>query len=57
MLKSLSRAENSAFIADVLADIGVPDHEIRLKAKSESDYEKALRELKTNFDGIDVKEK
>ncbi len=57
VLKSLSRAENSAFIADVLADIGVPDHEIRLKAKSESDYEKALRELKTNFDGIDVKEK
>lgn len=57
VLKSLNRPDNANFIASVLAELGVTDYEVRLKAKGESEYEKALRELKTNFDGIDVKEK
>lgn len=52
--KSLNRAENSKFISDTLSELGVFDFEIRLKQKGESSYDRALKELKNNFDGIDI---
>lgn len=55
--KGLMREANAKFIADLLTELGVMNYEIRLKAKGENDYDKALRELRQNFDGADVEEK
>lgn len=52
--KGLTRADNFAFIAEALAELGVNQHEVRLNKKGESEYDKALRELKNNFNGIDI---
>lgn len=52
--KSLSRADNSRYISGVLSELGVLDYEIRYKPRGESDYDKALRELKDNFGGTDI---
>ncbi len=52
--KGLNRAENRQFAADVLAELGVNDFEVRLEEKGESEYDKAFRELKENFKGIDI---
>lgn len=54
VLKSLNRADNTKFISEVLLELGVSDFEIRFRQKSESGYEKALKELKSNFDGTDI---
>lgn len=54
VFKALNRAENNKFISEVLAELGVAEFEIRLKGRSESEYEKALGELKSNFGGIDI---
>ena len=54
VLKSLSRADNMKFISEVLLELGVADFEIRFRQRGESGYEKALRELKSNFDGTDI---
>lgn len=54
VFKALCRNENSAFIADVLSEFGVTEHEIKLKSREQSDYEKALEELKKNFSGTDI---
>ena len=54
VLKSLNRADNFKFISEVLLELGVSDFEVRFKQKGESGYEKALKELKTNFDGTDI---
>ncbi len=54
VLKSLNRADNFKFIADVLLELGVTDFEVRFKQKGENGYEKALKELKNNFDGTDI---
>lgn len=54
VLKSLSRADNTKFISEVLLELGVSDFEIRFRQKGESGYEKALKELKNNFDGTDI---
>lgn len=54
VLKSLNRADNTKFISEVLLELGVADFEIRFRQKSESGYEKALKELKSNFDGTDI---
>lgn len=54
VLKSLSRADNSKFISGVLFELGVTDFEVRLKERGESGYEKALNELKSNFNGTDI---
>jgi len=54
VLKSLNRADNFKFIADVLLELGVTDFEVRFKQKGENGYEKALKELKSNFDGTDI---
>lgn len=54
VLKSLNRADNTKFISEVLLELGVSDFEIRFRQKSESGYEKALKELKNNFDGTDI---
>ena len=52
--KGLQRADNSAFLAETLLELGVGSHEVRLIQKGENEYEKAVRELKSNFDGIDI---
>ena len=54
VFKALCRNENSSFIADVLAELGVTEHEIAYKSPEQSDYEKALEELKRNFSGTDI---
>ena len=52
--KGLTRADNADFIAGTLAELGVTRHEVRLIKKGESDYDKALKELKRNFEGTDI---
>lgn len=52
--KGLTRADNAKFIAETLAELGVNEHEARLVKKGKSDYEKAVEELKHNFEGIDI---
>ena len=54
VLKSLSRADNSKFISEVLLELGVMDFEVRFKKKGASEYEKALNELKNNFSGTNI---
>lgn len=54
VLKSLNRAENSKFISEVLSELGVTGFEVRFKKQGENEYEKALKELKNNFDGTDI---
>ncbi len=55
--RGLLRESNAKFVADLLAEFGVFSHEVRLKAKGESEYEKAVGELRRNFDGADITEK
>jgi len=52
--KGLSREENANFIAEVLKELGVESYELRFAEKAESDYDKALRQLKKNFEGTDI---
>lgn len=54
VFKALNRNENSSFIAEVLSEFGVTEHEIVYKSPEQSDYEKALEELKNNFSGTDI---
>ena len=54
VFKGLTRPDNANFIAETLAELGVTDHEVRLVEKGESDYEKALKELKSNFEGTEI---
>lgn len=54
VFKGLTRPDNANFIAETLAEFGVSGHEVRLVEKGESDYEKALKELKSNFEGTDI---
>ncbi len=54
VLKSLNRADNNKFISEVLLELGVSDFEIRFRQRGESDYEKAFKQLKENFTGIDI---
>lgn len=54
VVRALARAENTKFIADVLQEFGVVDFEVRLKVKGESQADKAVEELKQNFDGFDI---
>lgn len=52
--KSLTRAENEKIISDALLSLGVLSHEIRLTAKGEDKFERAVKELKENFNGTDI---
>lgn len=52
--KGLTRTDNANFLAETLLELGVGEHEVRLIKKGESQMEKAVRELKQNFDGIDI---
>lgn len=54
VFKALNRNENSSFIADVLKEFGVCEHEVVFKSREQSEYEKALGELKRNFGGTDI---
>ncbi|MDE6505066.1 MAG: DNA polymerase III subunit gamma/tau [Clostridia bacterium] len=57
VLKSINRADNSKFVSEVLSELGVTDYEVRYKPRGETDYEKAMRELKENFNGAEIQEK
>lgn len=52
--KGLTRADNNNFLSETLLELGVGEHEVRLIKKGESEHERAVRELKQNFDGIDI---
>ena len=52
--KGLQKEDNSSFLAETLLELGVGSHEVRFIPKGESEYDKAVRELKNNFDGIDI---
>lgn len=52
--RGLSKFENLSIIEQVLFGLGVQEYEIRLAKQGESEYEKALKELKKNFEGIDI---
>lgn len=52
--KALNRAENAKTVSDVLLELGVLSYEVRLVTKGESDFDRALNELKRNFEGTDV---
>ncbi len=54
VFRGLTRADNAAFVADTLTELGVADYEVRLKKEGESEYDKALAQLKRNFDGTDI---
>ncbi len=52
--KALNRADNYSFIGGVVSEFGVTEYEIRFRPKGESDFDKALGELKKNFGGTDI---
>ena len=52
--KGLQRPDNANFLAETLLELGVGAHEVRLIQKGENEYDRAVRELKSNFDGIDI---
>ena len=52
--KGLTRADNANFITELLQELGVSNYEVRLVKKGESEFDKAVKELKNNFDGIDI---
>ena len=52
--KALNRTDNAKYISECLAELGVSEHEVRLKHKVESQFDKSLNELKENFNGIDI---
>ncbi len=54
VLKGLTRPDNANFISETLLEFGVSSHEVRLVKAEESAYDKAVEELKHNFEGIDV---
>ncbi len=54
VMKGLTRTDNANFLSETLLELGVGEHEVRLIKKGESEMEKAVRELKKNFDGIDL---
>lgn len=54
MFKALNRADNYKFIGEVLLEFGVSQYEIRLRPKGENAFDKAMKELTDNFDGIDI---
>ena len=54
VMKGLTRTDNANFLSETLLELGVGEHEVRLIQKGESEMEKAVRELKKNFDGIDI---
>ena len=54
VFKGLQRTDNASFLAETLLELGVGEHEVRLIQKGENEYDRAVRELKSNFDGIDI---
>ncbi len=52
--KGLTRRENADFIAETLAELGVTDYEVRLTKQGENEYDRAVAQLKRNFEGVDV---
>jgi hypothetical protein len=52
--KALTREENSKFIAETLATLGVFSHEVRLKTQGEDKLQSAINKLKDNFKGTDI---
>lgn len=55
--KGLNRPDNYKFIGGVLSELGITEYEIRFRPKGESEFDKALNELKNNLGNtnIDIK--
>lgn len=51
--RAITRQDNARTLADVLAEAGVTDYEVRL-AKKDDGLKKALDTLKSNFGGTDI---
>ena len=51
--RAITRQDNARTLADVLAEAGVNDYEVRL-AKKDDGLKKALDTLKSNFGGADI---
>ncbi len=52
--RALKRPDNFAFIGEALQELGVNEYDVLIKPKGESEYEKALNQLKNNFKGTDI---
>ena len=52
--RALKRPDNYAFMGEALQELGVNEYDVRIKPKGESEYEKALNQLKNNFKGTDI---
>ena len=52
--KGLTKPDNSAFLSEALLELGVKEFDVRFVKKGESDFDKAVKELKSNFDGVDI---
>ena len=50
---AINRPDNAKILADVLAEAGVNDYEVRLK-KRDDGMKRALDALKANFGGTDI---
>lgn len=55
--KALCREDNKQSLKEALETLGVFSFDVRLKAKGEDKYEKAMGELRNNFKGIDIEVK
>lgn len=52
--RALKRPDNFAFMGEALQELGVNEYDVLIKPKGESEYEKALNQLKNNFKGTDI---
>lgn len=57
VFKALCREDNKQSLKEALETLGVFSFDIRLRAKGEDRYEKAMGELRNNFKGIDIEVK
>lgn len=57
VFKALCREDNKQSLKEALESLGVFSFDVRLKAKGEDKYERAMGELRNNFKGIDIEVK
>lgn len=53
--RGLSKSENASLIKQVMFSLGITNYEVCLLKAGESEFDRALRELKNNFEGIEIK--
>ena len=52
--RSLTKPEHSALIAQAFEEIGVAEHELRLRGKKTDDFQKNLSAIKETFGGVKI---